>query len=245
MPELMLNNVSVFINNKLIVKEFSLKMNDGELHVLMGPNGSGKTTLVKGIAGHRKYKLNGEVLLDGEDISKLDVYKRSLRGLGIALQEPPPLEGIRVSEVLLRVVKKFRGLSGSEAYRLVRNVIDLVGLDESVLSKYHMLELSGGEKRKVELARILLMNPKVVILDEPDSGVDIDSIPRIANAIYKLKVAGSSILLITHQFGLFEYMRPDRVHVMVSGRKVAEGSYELIERLRREGYESVKGGEVN
>jgi len=240
-PELAVEELDVFINNtkEAIVKNFSMRVSGGELHVLMGPNGSGKTTLVKAIGGHRKYKVKGAITMDGEDIKSLETHERAKRGLGIALQEPPPLEGLRVSEVLIRVAKKFRGLGGSEAYRFIVDVLRTVGLGEEILSKYHMFELSGGEKRKLELARILIMNPKVAILDEPDSGVDIDSIPKIATAISKLKASGAGVLLITHQFAIFDYLKPDRVHVMLSGRKVAEGSSELIEVLRERGYRAL------
>ncbi len=242
MPELRLENVSVYLKNRKIVKSFNLEINDGELHVLMGPNGSGKTTLIKAIAGHRDYRLEGKVFLDNEDITGLKVHEKALKGLAIALQEPPSLEGLRVGEVLIKIAKKFRKLNDLEASKMVSDVLNIVGLDQKTLSKYYMTEFSGGEKRKLELAKILLMNPKVAILDEPDSGVDIDSIPRIATVVSKLTSSGSSVLLVTHQFGLFDYLRPTKVHIMISGEKVLESSHDIIERLKKEGYRVVKNG---
>jgi Fe-S cluster assembly ATP-binding protein len=231
-------DADVYIDGKPVVKGFTISLYDNEIHVLMGPNGSGKSSLVKAIAGHERYKLKGKVLLDGEDITNLKVHEKALRGLAIALQEHPPLDGIRVGQLLTKIAKKFRGLDDVNAFKLVRDLMKNVGLDESLLMRYHMVELSGGEKKKIELIKILIMEPKVAILDEPDSGVDVDSLPRIAGMIYKLKMLGSGIILITHQLDMFDYLRPDRVHVMISGKKVAEGNAEILDKLREHGYSS-------
>jgi len=227
----------VSVRGRWVVKGVSIGVGSGEVHVLMGPNGAGKSSLALGVMGHRDYKLVGKVLLDGDDVTNLSAHEKALRGLTIAVQQPPTLEGVRVGEILTRIASKFMGAHGVEAVRIVSSTLKLVGLDPSLVSREFMVEFSGGERKKLELARILLMKPKAVILDEPDSGVDLDSLPLIARGISKLAAAGAAVLLIPHQPRLLEYLVPDKVYVMMGGSIVSSGGPELARIVEENGYE--------
>ncbi len=228
-----------------IVTGVSLSVDSGELHVMLGPNGAGKSSLANGIMGHRDYRLEGKLLLDGEDITALPTHERVRRGLVMAIQNPPSVEGVRVGELLSRAIKVRHDPSEREVMTTVKGEIEAVGLPPSIIGRELMVGMSGGERKRLELARVLLMKPKVAILDEPDSGIDLDGLPAVADAISRLIESGAGVILITHQPVILRYLKPNMIHVMVRGALVAGGGPELVEFVERKGYRSfaveVKG----
>ncbi len=237
MPTLSLENIHVYTRDAgaEIVRGVTLKLAGPGIHVVMGPNGAGKSSLANAVMGHQDYKLKGRVLLDGEDLTELPTHEKARRGLTLAVQSPPEIEGVRVSEVLLRIAKRSLADTG-EALKAVEEALSLVGLPRSMLNRYLMVGMSGGERKRLELARVMLQRPRAAFLDEPDSGVDIESIPLIAKAIRRLEEQGAVVVLITHQPRLLEYLEPRRVYIMHGGKVVAEGGVELVRLVEEKGY---------
>ena len=235
----LLENVHVEVadTGKEVVRGVTLKAEKPGIIVIMGPNGAGKSSLANAVMGHRSYKLKGRVILDGEDITDLPTHEKARKGVTLAAQNPPEIEGVRVSEVLSRVIQRFRGVSSIvEANREAAKLLEYVGLPREIMGRYYMVGMSGGERKRLELARVLAQQPRVAFLDEPDSGVDVESLPLIAKAITKLASEGSIVYLITHQPRLLEYLSPSRVIVMYNGRVVAEGGVELVKLVEEKGY---------
>ncbi len=225
-----------------VVRGVTLEAVKGRIHVVMGPNGAGKTSLAAAVMGHRDYRFKGRVILDGEDITGLPTHEKARRGLTVALQIPVEVEGVRVSEVLVKVARRFRGVeSTGEALKIVREALRAVGLPESILQREYMVGMSGGERKRLELARIMVQKPKAVILDEPDSGVDVESLPLIASAIERLAEEGTGVILISHQPHLLSRLMVDKVYVMVDGVIRAVGGVELVKRIEEEGYKPFRG----
>ena len=229
-------------DGKLVVQGVTLRLPGPGVYVVMGPNGAGKSSLVNAVMGHRDYRFEGKVLLDGDDVTGLPTHEKARKGLALALQIPVEIEGVRVSEVLVKIVERFRGLDRREALSLLRELLGLVGLPESMLARQLMVGLSGGERKRLELVRVIAQKPRVAMLDEPDSGVDVESLPLVARAIERLREEGAAVLLISHQPQLFRYLDPDKVYVMYGGRLVAEGGLELIKRIEERGYGWLGGG---
>ncbi len=224
-------------DGKIVVKGVTLSLSKPGIYAVMGPNGAGKSSLVNAIMGHQQYKLEGRVLLEGEDITKLPTHERARRGITLATQMPLEVEGVRVAELLSRIIKRFRGVENtSEALSIARELVRLVGLSDNILSRYFMVGMSGGERKRLELVRVLAQKPKVALLDEPDSGVDVESMPLVAKAIERLRDEGAIVLLITHQPRLFKYIEPNYVYVMYDGRIVAHGGLELVQLIEEKGY---------
>ncbi|MET1101820.1 MAG: ABC transporter ATP-binding protein [Pyrodictiaceae archaeon] len=222
---------------KEIVKDVNLTIKEKSLYVLMGPNGAGKSSLALSIMGYKNYLFKGSIRLDGEEISGKDTSERALRGITLAVQNPPELEGVRVSEILAKVARRFRGISSPrETMSVIVEALKVVGLPPSILNRDYMVGMSGGERKKLELARMLVQKPRIAILDEPDSGVDVESLPRIASAIETLVDQGVGVLLISHQPHLVTRLVPDKVYVMQKGRIVAEGGLEIVMKIEKQGY---------
>lgn len=247
MTELKVENLHVSVEGKEVIRGVDLTIKSGEVHVLMGPNGSGKTTLSLAIMGHPKYKITeGRILLDGEDITNLETYEKARRGIFLAFQNPIEISGVKLSTLLTLEVNKVVGSSvkPEETIALVRNVARSVGLSDSFLNRNVFEGFSGGEKKRTEIAQMLLLRPKIALLDEPDSGVDVDGLKVISDAIKKLLDENKTgFLIITHYRRILEYVKPDYVHVMYKGKIVASGGEELSAKIDREGYESVIKGE--
>ena len=237
MPGLSLEDVHVYTRDGVteIVRGVTLRLGEPGIYVVMGPNGAGKSSLANAVMGHQDYKLKGKVVLDGEDLTSLPTHEKARRGLTLAVQSPPEIEGVRVSEVLLRIAKR-GGVDTGEALKAVEEALALVGLPRSMLNRYLMVGMSGGERKRLELARVLLQRPRAAFLDEPDSGVDIESIPLIAKAIRRLEEQGSIVVLITHQPRLLEHLEPRHVYIMHEGRVVAEGGVDLVRLVEEKGY---------
>jgi len=239
-------DLHVNVAGRRVLRGVNLRVEPGTIHVLMGPNGSGKSTLAYTIMGREGYRVEkGEIILGEEDITELPTEERALKGLFLAFQEPPAVPGVRYSSFLIAMINKRRGeddlfkLSDPRILKRIYELLDLVGLPRNALMREVNRGFSGGEKKRSEMLQALLLEPEIVILDEPDSGLDVDGVRKIASIIKSLRESGKGILLITHYARLLEYLQPDRVSVLVDGRIVASGGPELAERIEREGYNAV------
>ncbi|MEB3766061.1 MAG: Fe-S cluster assembly ATPase SufC [Desulfurococcales archaeon] len=246
MKGLSIENLKVKVEDKEIIKNVNLTIEPGTIHALMGPNGSGKSTLAYAIMGREGYEIiDGKIYLDGEDITELPTEERALRGIFIGLQEPPAVPGLRFSSFLIALINKRLGeidlfkLSSPKTLKRIYEVVEKVGLPREVLGREVNKGFSGGEKKRSEMAQALLVDPKIVILDEPDSGLDIDGVKRIAEIIKELRDQGKGILLITHYTRLLKYVKPDKISVIYQGRIIASGDESLAEIIDSQGYEGL------
>jgi len=244
---LKVQNLKVRVGGKEILKGVDLELNYGEIHAVMGPNGSGKSTLAYTIMGREGYEIvEGDILFDGVSIKDLPADERALRGLFLGFQEPPSIPGVRFSTFLIAVINKRMGapdlttLKDPKKLREIYNLLNEVGLNRSVLSRELNVGFSGGEKKRSEMLQALLLDPKVIILDEPDSGLDVDGVRKIAEIIKELKAKGKAILLITHYARLFNFVEPDKVTVLVDGKVAATGGPELAHMIEEKGYQVVR-----
>jgi Fe-S cluster assembly ATP-binding protein len=247
MATLEIRDLHVSVEDKEILRGVDLTVNAGEVHAMMGPNGSGKTTLAYAIAGHPKYTVtSGQVLLDGEDVLAMKVDERARAGLFLAMQYPVEVPGVTISNFLRTSITALRG----EAPKLrtwvkeVRGAMDDLKFDPAFAERNVNEGFSGGEKKRHEIVQLELMKPKVAILDETDSGLDIDALKIVSDGVNRFASGGDKgVLLITHYTRILRYIKPDFVHVFVGGRVVQEGGPELAEQLEAEGYEKyVSGG---
>ena len=226
---------------KEILKGVTLTIGDGETHAIMGPNGSGKSTLAYSIAGHPKYTVTGgEVLLDGEDVLAMSVDERARAGLFLAMQYPVEVPGVSVSNFLRTAKTAIDG----EAPKLrtwvkdVNGALERMNLDATFAQRSVNEGFSGGEKKRHEIAQLELLDPKVAILDETDSGLDIDALKVVSDGVNRFRAQeGKGVLLITHYTRILRYIQPDKVHVFVNGRVAEQGGPELAEQLEAEGYD--------
>ncbi|AEH24876.1 Fe-S cluster assembly ATPase SufC [Pyrococcus yayanosii] len=239
---LKIEDLRVAIEGKEILHGVNVMVNPGELHVVMGPNGSGKSTLALTIAGHPRYEVvRGKILFDGEEITSLGPDERARRGIFLAFQVPPEVKGVRIIDFLQQVLTELKGIDPAEAYELIEERARELWFTEEDLRRYVNVGFSGGEKKRLELLQALLVEPKLLILDEPDSGVDVDSLSVISRKIEELHKKGTAIILITHYGRILAHIDTDylKVHVMKDGRIVRTGSKELIEVIEREGFKAV------
>ncbi|HEV7876099.1 MAG TPA: Fe-S cluster assembly ATPase SufC [Nocardioides sp.] len=232
---------------KEILKGVTLTIKDGETHAIMGPNGSGKSTLAYSIAGHPKYTITGgTVTLDGQDVLAMSVDERARAGLFLAMQYPVEVPGVSVSNFLRTAKTAIDG----EAPKLrtwvkeVNQTLDQLNLDATFAQRSVNEGFSGGEKKRHEIAQLELLNPKVAILDETDSGLDIDALKIVSEGVNRFRAQeGKGVLLITHYTRILRYIQPDFVHVFVNGRIAEQGGPELADQLEAEGYDKyVKAG---
>jgi Fe-S cluster assembly ATP-binding protein len=232
---------------KEILKGVTLKIKDGETHAIMGPNGSGKSTLAYSIAGHPKYTITGgTVTLDGEDVLTMTVDERARAGLFLAMQYPVEVPGVSVSN-FLRTAKTAIDGEAPKLRTWVKDVnatLDALNLDPSFAQRSVNEGFSGGEKKRHEIAQLELLNPRVAILDETDSGLDIDALKIVSEGVNRFRAQeGKGVLLITHYTRILRYIQPDYVHVFVNGRIAEQGGPELADQLEAEGYDKyVKAG---
>jgi len=250
-PLLKVENLHVSVGGRRVLKGVSLEINRGETHVLMGPNASGKTTLVLTLVGYPQYRITrGRILFEGRDISDLEINERVRMGIGVAFQRPPSIRGVRLGD-LLRLIVSLRAPDGSEGSheRFVDGILERLGMDPTFYRGRHVnVGFSGGEIKKCEVAQVLALRPKLMIFDEPDSGVDIDSLRLVGEAINAAtEEFGAASLIITHYRHILRYLKPDVVHVLHDGRIISSGEPGwILERLGRLGYEgyakSLMGG---
>jgi Fe-S cluster assembly ATP-binding protein len=245
MQQLEINNLRVAIGDTEIVRDLSLTVRTGEVHAIMGPNGSGKSTLAKVIAGHPDYRVtSGGVLMDGENLLDLGPDERARRGLFLAFQYPSEIPGVTIAN-FLRAAAQSRLPEGEELeatdyYAKLYEKMDLLDIDRSFTSRSVNEGFSGGEKKRCEILQMAMLEPRFAILDETDSGLDIDALKVVAHGVNSLRSPNLGVLLITHYQRLLNYVIPDFVHVMVRGRIVRSGDKELALELEEKGYDWIR-----
>ncbi|RFA35566.1 Fe-S cluster assembly ATPase SufC [Virgibacillus dokdonensis] len=240
-----IKNLHVSIEDKEILKGVDLTIKGGEFHAIMGPNGTGKSTLASAIMGHPKYEVTeGSILLDGEDVLEMEVDERARAGLFLAMQYPSEISGVTTSDFLRSSMNARRGegneISLMNFIKEMDNVLDYLEIDKNMAQRYLNEGFSGGEKKRNEILQLMLLKPEIAILDEIDSGLDIDALKVVSKGINKLRDENFGCLIITHYQRLLNYITPDFVHVMMQGRVVKSGGPELAKRLESEGYEWIK-----
>ena len=242
MKELRVENLHITIADKEIVRGLSLGVPCGQVHAIMGPNGSGKSTLAKVLAGHPDYQVTkGNVTLDGENLLELEPDERARRGLFMAFQYPNEIPGVTIANFLRAALQarlpEGEELDATDYYAKLYEKMELLGMDRAFTSRSVNEGFSGGEKKRTEILQLAMIEPKYAILDETDSGLDIDALKTVAHGVNSLRGPNLGILLITHYQRLLNYIVPDYVHVMVAGRIVRSGRKELALELEERGYD--------
>jgi len=242
-------NLHVSINENKILKGINLTINAGEVHAIMGPNGSGKSTLAQVLAGREEYEVTeGDVLYNGENLLELSAEDRARKGIFLAFQYPieiPGVSNVNLLKTALNEIRKFHDeeeLDAIDFLNLIKDKMKLVELDESFLKRSVNEGFSGGEKKRNEIFQMAVLNPKLAILDETDSGLDIDALKVVANGVNKLKSGDNATIVVTHYQRLLDYIVPDFVHVLYNGQIVKSGGKELAFELEEKGYDWIKNG---
>ena len=244
MSELVIKNLHVSIEDTEILKGVNLTMNTGEIHAVMGPNGAGKSTLAAAIMGHPAYEVTeGEVLLDGEDLLELDVDERARAGMFLGVQYPSEIQGITNAEFIRTAINARRPeddqINIMEFINRLDEKMEVLEMDQDMAERFLNEGFSGGEKKRNEILQLLMIEPTFAILDEIDSGLDIDALRVVAEGINSMRGEEFGALIITHYQRLLNYIEPDFVHIMIDGRVVKTGDKELAKRLEAEGYKGI------
>ena len=255
-PELVVDNLHVSVEGKEILKGLSLELAKGEIHALMGPNGSGKSTFANTLMGHPRYQVTaGEILFKGQNVLELEPDKRSRAGLFMAFQYPVAIPGLTVANFLrsaLNVrlnpsetngsgaVPRQRGIPPKEFRNLLREKMALLKMDESIANRYLNDGFSGGEKKRAEILQMAVLKPEIAIMDETDSGLDIDALRVVSDGVNALAGPELGVLVITHYQRILNYIKPHYVHVMVDGRIQVSGGPDLAHKLESQGYDWVR-----
>ncbi|MAI27927.1 MAG: Fe-S cluster assembly ATPase SufC [Flavobacteriales bacterium] len=244
---LTIDNLHAGCEGKTILNGINLDVKAGEVHAIMGPNGSGKSTLSTVIAGHEEYEISqGDLLFDGEDISEMSPDERAHKGIFMSFQYPVEIPGVSVTNFIKTAInqtRKAQGLEEMPASQMLKKIRDksaMLGIDSKFLSRSLNEGFSGGEKKRNEIFQMAMMEPKLAILDETDSGLDIDALKIVASGVNKLKGEKNAIIVITHYQRLLEYIVPDFVHVLHEGKIVKSGAKELAMELEEKGYDWIK-----
>lgn len=244
-PNLTVKDLHVSIEEKEILKGFGIEVNGGEIHAIMGPNGTGKSTLASALMGHPKYEVTkGEASIDGKNLFDMGVDERALAGLFLAMQYPSEVSGVTNSD-FIRSAMNAKREEGDEVslMKFIRQIDKTMGtleIDESFQFRYLNEGFSGGEKKRNEILQLLMLQPRIAILDEIDSGLDIDALKVVAKGINELRSENFGCMIITHYQRLLNYVQPDFVHVMMQGKIVKSGGPELAQKLEEHGYEWIK-----
>jgi Fe-S cluster assembly ATP-binding protein len=242
---LKIKDLKAKIDDKEILKGLNLQIKPGEVHAIMGPNGSGKSTLSNVLSGKKGYTVSGNVTYFNENLLNLEIEERAHKGIFLAFQYPLEIPGVNTNIFLktsLNAIKKAKGekeLDAIEFLKLVKQKASELKFDEKILSRQLNVGFSGGEKKKNEILQMSILNPKLSILDETDSGLDIDALKIVSEGVNALRSKESSFLIITHYQRLLEYIKPDFVHVLINGKIVKSGGSELALELENKGYESL------
>ena len=238
-----IKNLKAQIEDKSILNGVNLKVNKGEVHAIMGPNGSGKSTLSSVIAGNEDYEVSsGSITYEGDDLLEMAPEERSHRGVFLSFQYPVEIPGLSVSNFIKTAINEKRkafgqeNISAKELLQLFKEKCELLNIDKEYLSRSLNEGFSGGEKKRNEIFQMAMMEPKLSILDETDSGLDIDALKIVANGVNSLKSSSNSIILITHYQRLLNYIIPDFVHILKDGKIVMSGDKSLAHKLEKEGY---------
>lgn len=241
--ELEIKNLHVSVGGKKILKGVDLKIKQGELHALMGPNGSGKSTLSYVLMGHPKYKVEqGEMLLNGESISGLSADKRARLGLFLGFQYPVEVPGVTLKNFLWKTYRSLNNGSSSfvDFNEMFSEKLESLGIDKKFAGRYLNEGFSGGEKKRAEVLQMSVLKPKIAVMDEIDSGTDVDALKIVANGLKKILGENTGILLITHYQRILNHIKPDFVHVLIDGRIVKSGDSNLAKEIEEKGYEVNK-----
>jgi Fe-S cluster assembly ATP-binding protein len=238
-----IENLHVEIDGNEIVKGLDLEVGKGEIHAIMGPNGSGKSTFANVLMGHPRYEVTeGSVTFEGEDVLELEPDERAKMGMFLAFQYPSEVPGVSVANFLRTAVNSVREeeLSPMEMYRLLQEKMAVMQMDPKFAERYLNEGFSGGEKKRNEILQMLMLDPRLAIMDETDSGLDIDALQVVARGVNELRRPEFSAVIITHYQRILRYIEPDRVHVMLDGRIVTSGGKKLAEELEEKGYDWVR-----
>jgi Fe-S cluster assembly ATP-binding protein len=247
MADLEIQNLHVSVEGNEILKGVDLRVSRGEVHALMGPNGSGKSTLANAIMGHPSYEITeGRILFGGEDLTNAEADERARSGLFMAFQYPSAIPGVSVVNFLRTAINAHRKARGEDPINLkdfrktLEQKMELLGVDREFTRRYLNEGFSGGEKKRCEILQLAILKPAVAVLDETDSGLDIDALRTVANAVNAMRGPELGALIITHYQRILSYIKPDFVHIMLGGRVVEEGGEELAAHLEEKGYDWVR-----
>ncbi|MBO6605216.1 Fe-S cluster assembly ATPase SufC [Psychroserpens sp.] len=244
---LKIKDLHASVEDKAILRGINLEVKPGEVHAIMGPNGSGKSTLASVVAGKEEYEVEqGEIILNGENIDELAAEERAHKGVFLSFQYPVEIPGVSVTNFMKTAINESRKAQGlddmpaNEMLKMIREKAELLEIDRKFLSRSLNEGFSGGEKKRNEIFQMAMLEPKLAILDETDSGLDIDALRIVANGVNKLKSEDNAVIVITHYQRLLDYIVPDYVHVLYEGRIVKSGTKELAHELEEKGYDWIK-----
>ena len=243
---LKIKDLKASINNRDILKGLNISINPGELHAIMGPNGSGKSTLANVLSGKDGYEISGELKYQGKNLKEMSVDERAQKGIFLAFQYPTEIPGVNTNNFLKTSLNKIRKARGEKEIdtmsflKLLREKSSELGIDEKMMSRQLNLGFSGGEKKKNEILQMKILDPKFSILDETDSGLDIDALKIIAKGVNSSRNKEKAFLVITHYQRLLDYIKPDFVHVLSDGKIIKTGCSNLAEELEKTGYKELK-----
>jgi len=248
MHSLIIENLTVEIENKKILKDFNIKINSGEIHAIMGPNGTGKSTLSKVIMGDSNYKITkGDILLDGKSIKELSVDERARAGIFLGMQMPLEIPGVTNADFLRTAlnIKQGHNFSLMPFIKKLNETVEHLKMDKDMIHRGINQGFSGGERKKNEILQMYMLEPLMVVLDEIDSGLDVDSLKTVGKNImdyYKKKKPG--LLVITHYQRLLNYIKPDFVHIIIDGKIVRSGDFSLVKEIEKNGYENIVNSDL-
>ena len=240
-----IKNLKASVNNRDILKGLNITIKPGELHAIMGPNGSGKSTLANVLSGKNGYEISGEIKYQGKDLIEIPVDERAQKGIFLAFQYPIEIPGVNTNNFLKTSLNKVRKARGEQEIdtlsflKIVKERLSELGIDEKMLSRQLNVGFSGGEKKKNEILQMKILDPNLSILDETDSGLDIDALKIIANGVNSSRDKKKSFLVITHYQRLLNYINPDFVHVLSDGKIIKSGCMELAEELEKTGHKKI------
>lgn len=240
MPKIQINNLSISINEKKILNNINLEINKGDVIAIVGPNGNGKSTLLKSIMNHYSVeKESGDILIDGVSTNEMEPNEIMKKGIFFAPQNSEEIPGVLMIDFLKAIVNANRDtpIKMAELFRNIEAILKDLNLDRSILKRFVNHGFSGGEKKKSEILQMKLLNPKCILLDEIDSGLDVDSIKLVINELKKIVDGEKSLIIVSHQQKIFDVIKPNKVIVIMGGKIIKEGDYSLLEKINNEGYE--------